>query len=120
MTEISFEKKVGEPLKENKEGAQEVHNVDHGSGYGTNIIVWLSLIGLTAITVTAAGINLGGLALVVAMVIATTKTALVMNYFMHVKYDSLVFKVFILVCVIIFLTMIVLTFFDLIYRDPLL
>jgi cytochrome c oxidase subunit 4 len=120
MDEKTFEHDLDKSLAKDHMGPEVEHSEDHGAGYGTYILIWLSLIGLTAITVTAAGINLGGLALVVAMVIATTKTALVMNYFMHVKYDSTVFKVFISVCVIIFLTMIVLTFFDLIYRDPLL
>jgi cytochrome c oxidase subunit IV len=120
MDEKQFEKTPTGHLHENKEGTDHGHDVDHGAGYGTYILIWLALIGLTAITVTIAGINVGGLALVVAMVIATTKTTLVMNYFMHVKFDSLTFKVFIAVCVIIFITMIGLTFFDLIYRDPLL
>lgn len=120
MNEKTFEHDVDKSLAKDNMGPQDEHDVDHGAGYGTYIVVWLSLIGLTAITVTAAGINLGSLALVVAMVIATTKTTLVMNYFMHVKYDSTVFRIFILVCVVIFITMITLTFFDLIYRDPLL
>lgn len=89
----------------------------HNSGYGTYVLVWLGLVALTAITVAVAGLNLASLTIVVALAIAVTKSLFVTSYFMHVKSDSRVFKVFILVCIVIFLTMIILTFFDLIYRS---
>lgn len=88
-------------------------------GYGLYILVWAGLVGLTTITVALAGFNLASLTIVVAMGIAIVKSMLVTNYFMHVKTDSGVFKVFIFVCIAIFLVMIVLTFFDLTYRFPL-
>lgn len=88
----------------------------HKVGYGTYVLVWLGLVAFTTLTVAVAGLNLASLTVVVALAIATTKSVLVANYFMHVRSDSRVFKVFILVCIIIFLTMIILTFFDLIYR----
>jgi len=65
-----------------------------------------------------AGINLAGLAVAVALAIALIKAGMVANYFMHVKFDNKVFKIFISVCIVIFLTMIILTFFDLTYRTP--
>jgi cytochrome c oxidase subunit IV len=90
-----------------------IHNVN----YGTYVLVWLGLVALTTITVAIAGLNLASLTIVVALAIAVTKSLFVANFFMHVKSDSRVFKVFILVCIVIFLTMIILTFFDLIYRS---
>ncbi|HCA43732.1 MAG TPA: hypothetical protein DEP28_10830 [Bacteroidetes bacterium] len=100
---------------------EEVHleHAEHDTGFGTYILVWLGLVGLTAITVTLSGISLGSLTIITALLIATIKTLLVANYFMHVKFDTTIFKVFIGVCIIIFLTMIVLTFFDLTFRNPL-
>ena len=89
----------------------------HNTGYGTYVLVWLGLVALTTITVAVAGLNLASLTIVVALAIAVTKSLFVTSYFMHVKSDSRVFKVFILVCIVIFLTMIILTFFDLIYRS---
>lgn len=86
------------------------------TGYGIYILIWLGLISLTVITVSLAGLNLTGLTVITALTIATVKSALVMNYFMHIKYETMIFKVFIAVCVIIFIVMIVLTFFDLTYR----
>jgi cytochrome c oxidase subunit 4 len=90
----------------------------HSINYGTYVLVWLGLVALTTLTVAIAGLNLYSLTIIVAMAIATTKSLLVANYFMHVKSDSRVFKVFIVVCIVIFLTMIILTFFDLIFRYP--
>jgi len=89
----------------------------HHPGYGTYVLVWLGLVALTTLTVAVAGLELASLTIVVAMAIAVTKSLFVASYFMHVKSDSKVFKVFILVCIVIFLTMIILTFFDLIYRS---
>ena len=94
------------------------HTHEH-PGYGLYILVWAGLVGLTTVTVALAGFNLASLTIVVAMAIAIVKSLLVTNYFMHVRTDSAVFKVFIFVCLAIFLVMIVLTFFDLTYRFPL-
>jgi len=98
--------------------SDNTHTHEH-PGYGVYILVWAGLVGLTTITVALAGFNLASLTVVVAMAIAVTKSLFVVNYFMHVRTDSAVFKIFIFVCLAIFLTMIILTFFDLIYRFPL-
>jgi cytochrome c oxidase subunit IV len=90
------------------------HN--HSTNYNIYILVWLGLVALTTLTVAVAGLDLAYLTVVVALAIATTKSLLVANYFMHVKNDSRVFKVFIIVCLVIFFTMIILTFVDLIFR----
>lgn len=97
-----------------------MENIQHNhlTNYNVYILVWLGLVALTTLTVAVAGLDLASLTVVVALAIATTKSLLVANYFMHVKSDSRVFKVFILVCLVIFFTMIILTFFDLIFRSP--
>lgn len=108
-------------IDDHREKVEEEHlaHEEHSVGYGTYVLVWLGLVGLTAITVTLSGISLGSLAIIVALLIATIKTVMVMNYFMHVKFDTVIFKVFIAICIVIFLTMIILTFFDLTFRNPL-
>jgi cytochrome c oxidase subunit 4 len=88
----------------------------HSISYGTLIMVWIGLVALTSITVSVAGINFQSLSLIIALGIASVKTLLVMNYFMHVKFETRVFKVFISVCFMIFIIMIVLTFSDLLTR----
>ncbi len=94
-------------------------NVHSAPGYGIYILIWAGLVGLTTITVALAGINLYGITLITAIGIAIIKSLLVTNYFMHVRTDSTVFRVFIFLCLAIFIVVIVLTFFDLTYRFPL-
>ena len=88
----------------------------HHPSYGVNILVWIGLLSLTAVTVAVAGINLGCLALTVALIIATVKSLFVVNFFMHVKFDNKVVKIFIGVCMLIFVIVLILTFFDLTFR----
>jgi cytochrome c oxidase subunit 4 len=96
------------------EHSEESHS--HGSSYGSYIMVWLGLVALTAVTVTIAGIHLGSLTLTAALVIACVKTAFVGYYFMHIKFDNVIIKIFILICIAIFLTFWILTFSDLSFR----
>ncbi len=91
-------------------------NKKHIIGYNTYILVWLSLLALTAITVSIAGIHLGDYTLLIAMFIAAIKSALVINIFMHIKFDEPIFKVFLALSGFTLLIIFVLTFFDFIYR----
>lgn len=50
--------------------------------------VFGALMVLTAITVLVSELNLGSAALAVAMVVAAIKSAFVIGYFMHLKYDT--------------------------------
>jgi len=88
----------------------------HGPGYGLYWMVWLTLVGLTGITVMAAVVHLGVWTVPVAMAIATIKSALVLWYFMHLKYESALFKGMILVCFITFAIFVTLTFIDIGFR----
>lgn len=96
--------------------SDETHAAGHLVSYGTYFMVWLGLVALTSVTVTIAGIHLGSITLIAAMLIAAIKTTLVGYHFMHIKYDNVIIKVFILVCLIIFLTFWILTFSDLSFR----
>lgn len=102
--------------------SQEAHEGEHAGAhshsvsYGSYIMVWLGLVALTAVTVTVAGIELGSLTLTTAMLIASVKTCFVGYYFMHIKFDNIVNKIFILVCLVIFLVLWILTFSDLSFR----
>jgi cytochrome c oxidase subunit 4 len=88
----------------------------HTQGYGTYFMVWLGLVAFTAVTVTIAGLNLGSVTLITALVIASVKSFLVITYFMHVKNDSAILKVFIGICLLVFVIIMVLTFSDLSFR----
>lgn len=94
----------------------KTENKNHTHGYGIYVLVWLSLIALTSITVTVAGIDFGNIALAIALFIAAIKSSLVINYFMHIKYEEPIFKAFILLSGMTLLVIFVLTFFDVFNR----
>jgi cytochrome c oxidase subunit 4 len=89
---------------------------EHHIGYGTYLLVWISLIAFTSITVTIAGIDLGDYTLAIAMTIAAIKSALVINIFMHIKFEDPIFKVFLAISGLTLLVIFTLTFFDYLYR----
>lgn len=90
---------------------QETHN-SQNHGYGIYILVWLALMALTGITVVIAGINLGGLTIATALIIASIKTYLVLTVFMHLRTESVTFRVFVGVALLFLLISFVLLFSD--------
>ncbi len=72
--------------------AEHTDDEDHGFGHVVPLRVllgvFLALLMLTALTVAAAQIDLGGWNLPVALAIATLKATLVALFFMHLWYDS--------------------------------
>lgn len=87
-----------------------------GPGYGTYVLVWLTLISLTCLTVAVAGFNLAALTVVVALIIAVVKSSLVVNIFMHIKFEDRIFKIFLGVAGIVLLVIFALTFADVFFR----
>ncbi len=88
----------------------------HGIGYGILVLIWLGLVGLTGLTVVVSGVNIPAFAVLVALAVAATKSTLVVNYFMHLKYESRIFKIILLMGIITIAIFIGLTFFDVLYR----
>lgn len=99
-----------------EQSTAEVSHKEHHSGYGTYLLVWLALLAFTSITVTIAGVSLGRYTLFVALFIAAIKSALVINIFMHIKFEEKIFKVFLLLSGFTLFVIFLLTFFDFIYR----
>lgn len=60
----------------------------HGPGFRAYLAVLAVLLILTAVTVGIAQIDFGALNALIAMLIASVKGALVLLYFMHLKYDG--------------------------------
>jgi cytochrome c oxidase subunit 4 len=90
---------------------------DRKTRYQTYVLVWVALILLTGITLSAAGRELGGWTVLIALVIAGTKSGLVLNYFMHLRSERLtIFKVIIPLVLGVFLVFILLTFSDIAFR----
>ena len=98
----------------------ETQSAAHGHvkpiSYGTYILVWLGLIALTAVTAVVAGINLAAFTLAVALIIALTKASLVVNIFMHIKFEDKIFKVFLGVAGFTIFVIFTLTFADVFFR----
>lgn len=95
----------------------EHHTKEHHLiGYGTYFMIWLSLISLTVLTVSIAGVDFGNIALLIALLIAAIKSGLVINYFMHIKFDDIIFKIFFLVALATLFAIFVLTSSDIFFR----
>ncbi len=84
--------------------------------YKTFMIIWIALLILTGITVWVAQYNLGPLNIWVALGIATVKSSLVVAVFMHMKYESRLFKLSLFAALAILAIFIGLNFFDVLYR----
>ena len=80
------------------------------------IVVWLCLLTLTAITVVVAKLHLMKYAIIPALAIATIKSGMVVNFFMHLKEEPLVLKVMLFVALFALTLIILLTFADTWYR----
>lgn len=90
----------------------------HVPSYGKNVMIWLALVALTALTVTVASVNLGDYTFFVAMFIAVIKASLVINIFMHIKYDDTLIKVILLACGLVFAIIFTIYSFDLYSSFP--
>ena len=94
----------------------DTHAEHENSGYGIYLLTWIALLALTAITVAVAGMHLGTLSVTVAVLIAGIKATVVLLFFMHLKYESTLFKTMVLVTIGTFVIFIGLTFFDVLFR----
>jgi len=88
----------------------------HLVSYGTYIMVWLALLILTGLTVTVAGLNLKNYAIIAAIFIAGFKSTLVLNYFMHLKFEAPLFRNMVYVAIFTLVIIIGLTFTDISFR----
>ncbi len=89
----------------------------HVLPYKTYVTVWVGLVILTVTTVSVAGRELGRWAVLIALIIASVKSGLVLNYFMHLRSERLlIFKVIIPLTLAVFIVFIGLTFSDVAFR----
>ena len=86
------------------------------SGYDVYVLTWVALLILTAVTVTVAGMHLGRLSAVTAMLIAAVKASLVLYFFMHLKYENRLFRTMVYVTLGTFVVFIGITFLDILFR----
>jgi len=84
--------------------------------YGTYILVWFGLLVFTGLTVTVSGMNLGRLSIIIPLLIASSKAGMVIYFFMHLKYEGILFKVMLFITLLVVTIFIGFTFFDISYR----
>ncbi len=68
--------------------AQAHHHQHHVASVATFTITLMALLVLTMLTVAVSRFDFGGFNMVIAMMIAAMKAALVMTFFMHLKWDT--------------------------------
>ncbi|EKR63318.1 MULTISPECIES: cytochrome C oxidase subunit IV family protein [Leptospira] len=73
--------------------AEESHGSHHIISVKTYSIIFATLIFFTFVTVWVAGIDFGAMNVIIAMAVATAKASLVLGYFMHLKYDTIMNRV---------------------------
>ena len=88
----------------------------HVVPFSTFLFVWIALLILTGLTLAASFVHLGSWNVVLALAIAMLKASLVVLYFMHLRYESLLFQGMFFVCLFTVTVIIVLTFTDYMFR----
>jgi cytochrome c oxidase subunit 4 len=83
----------------------------------TFVLVWATLLMLTALTVFAATLDLGLFNPVVALVIATTKALLVLLFFMELRYSTALTKVAVVSAIFFLFLLLGLTLSDYLTRS---
>lgn len=86
----------------------------------TFIFIWVTLLILTGITVAVSRVDLGALNIWVALAVASVKSSFVLMIFMHLKQESMLFKIGLLILIVTLAIFIGLTFTDILYRQELL
>jgi cytochrome c oxidase subunit 4 len=116
MSEVSKAVASGAHRVDAHASSNQDPHAEHHLPMSTYVIVFIALMVLLVITVVAAFINLGEANMIVAMTIAIIKAALVILYFMHVKFASRLTKVFVAASFVWLSIMFVLTWTDYISR----
>ncbi|MGD0883663.1 MAG: cytochrome C oxidase subunit IV family protein [Thermodesulfovibrionales bacterium] len=80
------------------------------------VFVWLSLVVLTATTVAVARLHLTRYAVLTAIFIASTKSGLVVTFFMHLKEEPLILKAMLFIALFALTLIVLLTFSDVWFR----
>ena len=84
--------------------------------YRTYVLVWVGLLILTALTVTASQLRLGQWSTVAAIVIASAKSSLVLLFFMGLRHERPVLRWMFLVAIFSFMIFLGLTYVDYVTR----
>lgn len=85
--------------------------------YKSYVRIWLTLIFLTGLSVASAGMDLGRWTVIFVLTVAAIKSGLILNYFMHLKYEKIrLIQLMILGTLVLLILFIGLTFLDVVFR----
>lgn len=99
-------------MDQEEKPAQDAHIM----GYGKLFAIITVLLVLTGTTVAVSYVNLGFYNVPIALLIATTKSSLVLLFFMHLKYEGRAITVSFLSTIAFLCIMISFTFWDVAFR----
>ncbi|RKD91420.1 cytochrome C oxidase subunit IV family protein [Mangrovibacterium diazotrophicum] len=84
--------------------------------YRTYFYILAALLVFTLLSIEVTSIELGGLTVAAALLFASLKSFLVLTYFMHLKFDKPYIRIMVVFVLMIFLAVIIITFFDYFFR----
>lgn len=91
------------------------HDV-HIVPYKSNVLIWIDLLIMTFVTIEIAQFNFHDLTVVIALLVASIKTYLVGYFFMHLKFENRMFRIFVGIMAFVFISFMAILFFDYSYR----
>ena len=94
----------------------EMSEERHITPYHVYAIVLIGLLMLTTLTILIPWLDLSALTVLIALIIASTKAGIVMTYFMHLKMEMKLFRVLVIMVLMIYASVIILTFSDYMMR----
>jgi cytochrome c oxidase subunit 4 len=117
MSEVSHAVATGAHRVDKAASSNQDPHAEHHVPMSTYTLIFILLMVGLVVTVAAAFVNLGEMNMIVAMTIAAIKAALVILYFMHVKFASRLTKVFVAASFTWLVILFGMTFMDYISRD---
>jgi cytochrome c oxidase subunit 4 len=93
-----------------------ISEVNHMTEYPVYSKVLIGLLVLTTFTILVPWMDLTAFTALIALVLASTKAGIVMTYFMHLKVEYILLKIFVIMVLAIYASVIILTFSDYIFR----
>jgi cytochrome c oxidase subunit 4 len=88
----------------------------HITEYKVLVRVLLVLMFFTILTISVTSFHLAAFTVTVALLIAGVKGFLVLSYFMHLKYESVLLRVLVGMIFVLFALIVLITFIDYSYR----
>lgn len=92
------------------------NNTSHITEYKVLVNVLLVLLFLVVLTITVTALDLSTYSVMIALLIAGVKSVLVLSYFMHLKYESLILKILVAMVFVLYAAILFFTFIDYAFR----